>query len=271
MLKQKRYIVDTTLRDGEQSPGFAFSPYQKVQMAQLLDSLGIVQIEAGIPALGKCEKESIYKMMQLKKRSRISAWNRMSLDDINHSIECCPDIIHICVPVSYIQIYSKLRKNKVWLINQLKECVSFAMEKGFAVSVGFEDASRADITFMRSLLEVLSQMGVRQVRYADTVGVLTPKKSAEAIKDLAAPVELDIEIHVHNDLGMAVANSLEAAKAGAKYIDCTFWGIGERSGNCNIEHFVFTAGHLFDLGIDKYHFREISEELARIVGYTARR
>lgn len=212
-----------------------------------MDRAGIHQIEAGIPAMGKYEKDAIAKIMENRHRARISTWNRMNREDILHSFDCKPDIIHISAPVSYVHIYSKLKKNKVWLQKNLQECVDFAMGKGYVVTVGFEDASRADITFMIGLAKVLKDMGVLNVRYADTVGVLTPSRAFQAISEIRSHAEIPLGIHAHNDLGMALANSLEAARAGADYIDTTLMGIGERAGNCDIGQFILSTEHLYDI------------------------
>lgn len=246
-MKEKKYIVDTTLRDGEQTPGYAFSKAQKVELAKLMDDAGIYQIEAGIPAMGNYEKETIIEIMSQRKNALISTWNRMSEDDINNSFDCHPDIIHITAPISYIHIYSKLNKNKKWLRNTLQECVFMAKDKGYEVTVGFEDASRADITFIISMANLLADMGVKSVRFADTVGVLTPSRTYQCIREIKENVDIPVGIHAHNDLGMALANSLIAAKAGALYIDTTIGGIGERAGNCDLYQFILAAGGIFNI------------------------
>ncbi len=246
-MKPKRYIIDTTLRDGEQSPGFAFNSQLKLKLAMLLDQAGIYQIEAGIPAMGKYEKDSICSIIENKCNARISTWNRMSKQDIQNSFDCQPDIIHISAPVSYVHIYSKLKKNKLWLQNNLQECVAYAKEKGYEVTVGFEDASRADITFIIGLSAMLKEMGVLSIRFADTVGILTPSRTYQAINEIISNTGITVGIHAHNDLGMAVANSFEAAKAGAKFIDTTLFGIGERAGNCDLNQFILAAEHTFDI------------------------
>lgn len=250
-MKLKSYIVDTTLRDGEQSAGIAFSKEDKVNLALKMDEIGIYQIEAGIPALGDSEKEAIEEIMARKKQARIAAWSKLDKDHIAAALECKPDIVHISAPVSYAYIYSKLKKNKQWLKSKLVECVSYALEHGNEVTVGFEDASRADISFIISIAVQLQNMGIKRIRYADTVGVMTPHTISDVIKNIRAYTDLEIEMHVHNDFGMAVANSLEAAKSGAKYIDCTFMGIGERAGNCDFYKFMKASGELLDLGLDR--------------------
>lgn len=246
-MKRSKYLIDTTLRDGEQRPGFAFNIEQKTKLAMLMDRAGIYQIEAGIPAMGNFEKDTICKIIENRCRARISTWNRMNIEDIEHSFDCRPDIIHISAPVSYVHIYSKLKKNKVWLTTNLQKCVEYAMSKGFSVTVGFEDASRADITFIIGIAEMLQDMGVENIRFADTVGVLTPSRTFQVISELKKHTNIAIGIHAHNDLGMAVANSLEAAKAGADFIDTTILGIGERAGNCDMNDFIIASEQIIEM------------------------
>ena len=237
-LQEKVYIVDTTLRDGEQSAGKAFSIDEKVQIAKYMDKNNIYQIEAGIPVMGDLEKECIKRILAGRKNSLISTWNRMNKKDILHSIECTPDIIHISVPTSDIQIYSNLGKDKLWVEENLRECVYLAKSKGYEVTIGFEDASRADINYLIKLCEIVKSLDVKRVRYADTVGILMPSIVRDAVKTIINSTGIEIEIHAHNDFGMAIAISLEAVKSGAKYVDCTLDGIGERAGNCNLQEFI---------------------------------
>lgn len=264
-MKTRKYIVDTTLRDGEQSPGIELSMKEKLNIAKLLDEINVYEIEAGIPAMGKQETETIYKIVQNRQNSCISVWSRMHMDDIRKSIECCPDIIHIGAPVSYVQIYTKLKKNKVWFQKTLAQCVELAIRNGVEVTVGFEDSSRADIGFMLSITDMLKTIGVNTIRIADTVGVFTPNRTKEIVKTLLEHTDIDIEIHVHNDIGMAVANSIEGAKAGAKYIDCTLFGIGERTGNCNMYDFVHAADSIFDCGMSKLDIIKVQNQLKGIL------
>jgi homocitrate synthase NifV len=264
-VKTRKYIVDTTLRDGEQSPGIALSIEDKVKIAKLLDDINVYEIEAGIPAMGKQEAESIYQIVQNRQNSCISVWSRMNKDDIKKSVECCPDIVHIGAPVSYVQIYTKLKKNKVWFQKTLAECVEQAIRNGVEVTVGFEDSSRADIGFMLSITEMLKSIGVNTIRIADTVGVFTPNRTKEIVKTILEHIDIDIEIHVHNDIGMAVANSIEAAKAGAKYIDSTLFGIGERTGNCNMYDFIHAADSIFDCGMSKLDVIRVQNQLKDIL------
>lgn len=234
----KIYIVDTTLRDGEQSAGKAFSVDEKVEIAKYMDENNIYQIEAGIPVMGDLEKECIKRILTIRKKSLISTWNRMNKKDIQHSIDCKPDLIHISVPTSDIQIYSNLGKDKIWIEKNLRDCVYFAKDKGYEVTIGFEDASRADINYLIKLCGIVKEFDVRRIRYADTVGILIPSTVRAAVETLIESTGIEIEIHAHNDFGMAIPISLEAVKSGAKYVDCTLDGIGERAGNCNLQEFI---------------------------------
>ncbi|MDR3595267.1 homocitrate synthase [Clostridium sp.] len=239
------YIVDTTLRDGEQSAGKAFSIDEKIEIAKYMDENYIYLIEAGIPAMGDLEKECIKRIISTRKNSLISTWNRMNKKDIANSFECKPDIIHISVPTSDIQIYSNLRKDKEWIEGNLRECVYFAKNKGYEVTIGFEDASRADINYLIKLCGIVKALDVKRVRYADTVGILMPSTVSKAVKGIIDNTGMEIEIHAHNDFGMALPISIEAIKSGAKYVNCTLDGIGERTGNCNLQEFIRIADAFF--------------------------
>lgn len=260
-MKEKRWIVDTTLRDGEQQAKLALSTKDKLEIALLLDDIGVHEIEAGIATQGMMEKEYIEELMRQRKSSKISVWSRANPSDIECAISCKPDIIHIGMPISYIQIYTKLKKNKVWVEKSLKECIELIHKEGIDVTVGFEDASRADVGYMMHLAKMVKGMGVGTVRIADTVGVLTPSRMQSIVKEIIYQVDIDIEAHVHNDLGMVVASTIAGAKAGAKYLDCTLGGIGERSGNCNLFQLLQVGERLFDLNIDKGKVKIAEEKL----------
>jgi homocitrate synthase NifV len=264
-MKQKRKLVDTTLRDGEQSPGFALTMEQKIQVADILDKAGVDQIEAGIPAVGPYEQETIREIVRRKHNSKISVWCRMNKEEISIASSCGPDIVHIGVPVSYVQIYSKLHRNKNWLVKTMLSCVEHALSQNVEVTVGFEDASRADPTFLITLCEKLSLHGIKRIRFADTVGVLSPSRTFQAIHEFIRYTDMAIEIHAHNDLGMSVANSIAAAKAGALYIDTTIFGIGERSGNCSMSQFVRACEPLFSICPTRSAVREIEKKTKDIL------
>ncbi|MGN6712260.1 homocitrate synthase [Anaerocolumna jejuensis] len=259
-MKEVKYIVDTTLRDGEQSPGIALRREDKVKIAGLLDNIGVYEIEAGIPCLGKKESDCIEEIVSSVRTARISVWSRMNAEDVKQSLICKPHILHIGTPVSYIQIYSKLKKNKAWVQKNILDCVDIALSQGVEVTVGLEDASRSDIGFILSLVKELKKAGVRVIRLADTVGVLTPGRTKELVGTIKSHCDIEVEMHVHNDLGMAVANSIVGANAGAAYIDCTLFGIGERTGNCNFYDFIHASDAIFQFAMSKKQVRQLEEE-----------
>ncbi len=238
-------LTDTTLRDGEQRSGFAMSIENKVKLARLLDQAGFCQIEAGIPAMGRCEKEAVCRIMDMRTKAKIVVWNRMRREDIAHSFDCAPDIIHISAPVSDLLIETLLKKDRAWVRKMLSDCVTFAQNKGFNVSVGFQDVSRANPEFVALLAGDMRRFGVLSVRLADTVGTLTPLRARKLLEYLTEQTDIPFGIHTHNDLGMAVAIAAEAVNGGAVYVDTTLFGIGERAGNCDSYRFASHVQHNF--------------------------
>ncbi len=260
-MKEIKHIVDTTLRDGEQSPGIALGIEDKLKIARLLDDLGVYEIEAGVPVISNTEEEGICRIIENRKNAKISVWSRMNQNDVRKSLVCKPDILHIGAPVSYVQIYSKLKKNKGWVIRNVLECVEIARNNNTEVTVGLEDASRSDIGFLLNMIRELQNAGVGMVRIADTVGVLTPNRTKELVRMVRDYSDIKIEMHIHNDLGMAVANSVVGAKEGADYIDCTLFGIGERTGNCNLYEFVHASEAIFQFAMTKKQIRYVEQQI----------
>ncbi len=261
----EKKIVDTTLRDGEQRPGIEFTMADKIKLAKLIDSCGVYEIEAGT-SNRELEGEGYYEELRNNvKHAKISLWSRMCKEDIEEAILCKPDIVHIGMPVSYVQIYSKLKKNKTWLHKCICECIDRIRSENIEVVVGFEDASRADEGFLIDTARLIGERGGNTIRIADTVGVLIPSRTESIINQIVTKVGISVEFHGHNDLGMVVANSISACKAGAEYVDCTLLGIGERSGNCHLLEFVRTAGRIFNLGIDKYQVQAAENELNKMI------
>jgi homocitrate synthase NifV len=260
-LSREIKIVDTTLREGEQAPGFVFSPKDKQALALQLEQIGIGQVEAGVPAMGAEEKEAVRLILESRTTILVSTWNRTRVEDIKHSLECRPDIVHICAPVSELMLWSKLKKSNEWLRSELRRTVEFALEKGMVVTVGFEDASRAELGFMIPLAESLHALGVSGIRLADTLGILTPS----AVYNLVAHFDVPVGVHFHNDLGMAVANTFAACRAGAVQIDTTLFGIGERAGNCDVHSLVDAYGTQFNFGIHTEKLKKALHQAKNII------
>ncbi|MPW27042.1 homoaconitate hydratase [Alkalibaculum sp. M08DMB] len=234
------HIIDTTLRDGEQTPGVDFNCDTKVKIASALTDLGVDVIEVGIPAMGDEEIEAIRKVSQLDLKSELLTWNRLHFDDIEASLKTGVKNIHISVPASFIQIEKKLRKTPEHIILDISRIIEYAIKKGCRVSVGAEDASRADEDFLINLYKVAIEAGATRLRYADTLGVLSPFQTIEIIRKLKEELNTEIDYHGHNDFGMATANALAAYKGGSNYISCSINGLGERAGNTPLEEIVMS-------------------------------
>lgn len=266
-MKKRLRIVDTTLRDGEQRAGLAFGTEEKLRCALALDEAGIDQIEAGIPSMGEEEQRLIREILRRRRHARVAAWNRLRREDILQSLALAPDILHITVPASDLQIAQKLHKTRAFVLEQLPACIGLARSGGSEVTLGLEDASRADREFLLRLAAAAKACGVTRVRYADTVGVAFPSKIAEDVR-LLLGAGVEVECHMHDDLGMAVANSLEAAKSGALYVDTTFAGIGERAGNCDFRRFLLAASPRFSFGFPsgEAEAQQLEDRIREILG-----
>jgi len=266
-VKVRRYILDSTLRDGAQTPGLCFTGEQKIKIAAILDEGGVYQIEAGIPAASKQEKEIIIKMIENRNNALYSVWGRLVPSDIEHAADCKPDIIHISVPVSDTHIYSKLKKDKDWVVNQLYACLDVIKKYNIPLSVGFEDAFRSEPAFLRTVAKILLDFGAKRIRLSDTVGVATPSVIRNVFTELSSHLQGKAEFgfHAHNDLGMAVANTVEAAKCGCLYNDVTIYGIGERAGNCDLAKLVAASSNVFDWGITPEVAIKLQKDIFRII------
>ncbi len=264
MTERKVFIDDTTLRDGEQTAGVVFSNHEKITIARMLAEIGVDQIEAGIPAMGGDEKEVIKKIVDLDLPCSILAWNRAVIDDIKHSLDTGVKAVAISIAVSDIHIQNKLKQSREWVLDSMKKAVDFAKSHNLYVSVNGEDASRADVEFLIEFAKTAKEHGADRFRFCDTIGLMEPFKTYEIIKTIIDETGIDVEMHTHNDLGLATANALAGIKAGAKWINTTVMGLGERAGNAPIEEVVMALKLTMDidLPIQTSMFRELAEYVA---------
>lgn len=253
-------VADTTLRDGEQTAGVVFSTAEKKEIARRLDAIGVRELECGIPAMGVAEQDCIRDLVSLGLGARLMTWNRALESDIRASIECGIKAVDISLSVSDIQISSKIRKSRDWVKNQLVKALRYAKRHDLYVSVGGEDSSRADLVFLRELLTIAEQEGADRFRYCDTLGILDPFTLYEQVRSLVQSTTLDLEVHAHNDLGMATANALAGVRAGANHVSVTVNGLGERAGNAALEEVVMAlkTSCSIDTGIETSRLTELS-------------
>jgi len=244
-------INDTTLRDGEQTAGVAFTRAEKVALAVMLFESGVSHLEVGIPAMGEEECLTIAAIRHALPKSILMAWCRANNSEIKRAAELQLDWVDISIPSSKQMIEHKLRCSKNTLLAKMQDSIRYAVSLGLEVCIGCEDASRADLELLAEIGVLGAEAGAKRLRYADTLGILEPFTVHDHIKQLTLMQPLDIEIHCHDDLGLATANTLAAIKAGARYANTTVVGLGERAGNAPLEEVAaaLLQCHQQDIGI----------------------
>jgi homocitrate synthase NifV len=263
-------LDDTTLRDGEQTAGVVFTNAEKVAIARMLDEIGIDQIEAGIPIMGGDEREVIEEIAHLGLRASVLGWNRANVADIKASIDCGVDAVAISLATSDIHIETKLQKDRAWVLDSIRTAVAYAKTEGVYVSVNAEDASRTSFDFLLEYAAAAKAEGADRLRFCDTIGIMEPFRTYKVVKELIEHTGLEIEMHTHNDFGMAVANAIAGIHGGATWVNVTVGGLGERAGNAALEEVVMALKYLegFDLDFNTKRFTEVVDYVMTAAGRT---
>lgn len=264
--------MDTTLRDGEQAVGVVFTRWEKKQIATLLVEIGIPAIEAGFPALGPEEKECVRAIAEADIKVKggtealeVNAFARARREDIRDAAECGVQSVIISISTSDVHIERKFRQSRLWVLEQVQEAGDEAQGLGLGFTISAEDASRTDAAFLIDYYHLAERLGARRVRYCDSIGVEDPYTTYKRLKLLRQEIQLPVEMHMHNDFGMATANVLAGIRAGASSVVASIGGLGERTGNSPLEEVVMAMIHLYGipLDIDTSRFREVAEYVAR--------
>jgi 2-isopropylmalate synthase len=272
-------VFDTTLRDGEQSPGCSMNQQEKLRLAHQLDRLGVDIIEAGFPIASEGDFESVQAIAAVVRRPIIAGLARASHDDIERAWEALKDAahprIHVFLATSDIHLQYKLRITRDQCVAQAREAVRYAKSLSDDVEFSPEDATRTDPDFLCRLLDAVVEAGATTLNIPDTVGYAVPSEFGELIATIRRRVKgienVIISAHCHNDLGMAVANALAAVAAGVRQVECTINGIGERAGNASLEEIVMAMRvrrdqYPYETGIASEQIFAASQMLSEITG-----
>lgn len=261
-------IEDSTLREGEQSPGVAFSTAQKLGIAERLAAAGIGAIEVGTPAMGGPEEEAIRHLVAANLPLRLIGWNRGRKEDLQRSFDCGLDSVHIGLPASDVHLKDKFSRDRSWVIEQMQVLVDFAKQNGAWVSVSAEDSGRADADFLVEYATAVNAAGADRMRVSDTVGVLDYAATESLFKRLSTAVPLPLQAHMHNDYGMSTANALAAVRGGARHVHGTVNGLGERAGITALDELVFVLEKFAGIstGVRTELLAELSDYVAAASG-----
>jgi D-citramalate synthase len=262
-------VFDTTLRDGEQTPGVSLTPENKLRIAQRLDELGVDVIEAGFAAVSEGELEAVKLIAEAGLHAEICSASRGTRGDIDAVAKAGADSIHLIIPVSDLHIEAKLKKTRQQVLQITKDMVKHAKDCGLIVELSAEDATRADFDYLKKVFTTGIEAGADRVVACDTVGVLTPERAYDFYGDLRKSLTVPVvSVHCHNDFGMAVANTLAALRAGANQFHATINGLGERAGNASLEEVVVSLMALYKqkMNIKTQQLYGISQFVQRLTG-----
>ncbi len=261
-------MFDTTLRDGEQAPGIALSPEDKIRIATALDDLGVDAIEAGFAASSEAEKETLRKIAGSRLDADVYSLARSVKADIDAVIDTGLDCIHTFIATSDLHMKYKLKMTPEQVKERAVETVQYAKDHGLTVQFSCEDATRSDMNFMKEVLLAVQEAGVDSVNIPDTVGVITPRAMSYVISEIKKAVKVPISVHCHNDLGLALPNTIAAIESGASICHVCINGIGERTGNVALEEVALNLFANYGVQtVDLSKIGQTSKLVERITGF----
>lgn len=260
---RKVKIYDTTLRDGEQTPGVKFTKEQKVEIARKLDEVGVSEIEAGFPVISPYDEDAVRAVASEKLSANVICLCRSKQKDIDAAIRADVDGVIIFLAVSDLHLKYKLRMDLSTAVSQAASSVEYAKDHGLFVQLSAEDATRTPLNSLLTLYTAAKEHGADRLGIADTTGCIRPKGMAYLVGSIRKHFDLELSVHCHNDFGLAVANSLAAYEAGIDAISVSVNGIGERCGNAALDEVVMSLYALY--GVDLDLRTEILRELSLMV------
>ncbi len=260
-------IFDTTLRDGEQMPGVSLPVNYKIQIAKQLDKLGVDVIEAGFPSASKGEFEAVREIARLGLNAKVCSLARVVKSDIDAAIKSEADMVHVFIPTSKIQVEHTIKKSQDEIVDMAVSAVDYVKSHGVECMFSAMDATRTGMEFLKRIYKAVEEAGVDIINVPDTVGIITPFKFYEMIRELREHLKVPIDVHCHNDFGLATANTYSAVLAGADEVQVTVNGLGERAGNASLEEVVallYAGG--FKTNIRMEYLVETSRLVERLTG-----
>ena len=255
-------VCDVTLRDGEQMPGVVFRPDEKIDIAIKLDEVGVEIIEAGFPVVSEAEMRAVRDVSNLGLDSKISVLSRSVPKDVDAALACDVDMVSVFIATSDLHLKYKLHMTCEEAIKSALETVEYAKDHGLIVRFSAEDATRTEFNLLKRLYKKAEECRADYVSIADTVGIMNPRTVYFLVREIKKEVKIPICMHCHDDLGLALANTLAAAEAGAKQLHTTVNGIGERSGNTPLEELMVALRVHYS--VDRYDTTKLTD-LSKLV------
>lgn len=261
-------VYDSTLRDGEQTPGVAFTPEQKLTIAQMLDDAGAHQIEAGFPAVSENEVKTIRAISDLGLKADILGLSRVTKGDIDAAADAGVDLVLLFVGTSDIHLRYKMKKSREDVLTMVTDSLDHCRARGVKAAVSAEDTTRTDLDFLMQVYRTAEAGGAVRVGVTDTLGCATPEAISMLVSRARQEVKVPVQLHLHNDYGLALANAFAGVKAGATAVTTTVNGIGERAGNVPLEQFAVGMKYLYgsDIGIDCTKMKRLSDVVCQFSG-----